>query len=173
MLEKSLAWDIKSHSGQLCHWRWKGTLSLSHFAAEEDSTFISQGCPHTSSLRRCPGQQQSLPHVQDSGTQKTHRKLSLDLKKLKGSPGLKCFYYGRFQDRHLCVNVGLFTCCRHPCILGLRVGKERIRMSWILRFTPRFVTVACFSETLSFLVEIYFGSAFNNPRSQDDSAMGF
>lgn len=46
-------------------------------------------------------------------------------------------------------------------------------MSWILRFTPRFVTVACFSETLSFLVEIYFGSAFNNPRSQDDSAMGF
>lgn len=95
------------------------------------------------------------------------------LKKLKGSPGLKCFYYGRFQDRHLCVNVGLFTCCRHPCILGLRVGKERIRMSWILRFTPRFVTVACFSETLSFLVEIYFGSAFNNPRSQDDSAMGF
>lgn len=34
-------------------------------------------------------------------------------------------------------------------------------MSWTLRFIPRFITVVYFYKILSFLVEIYFGSAFN------------
>lgn len=68
-------------------------------------------------------------------------------------------------------HVGSFICCGHPSE-GLRIVKERIQMSWILGFIPRFVTVVCFYKTLSFLVEIYFGSAFNNPHSQDDGTMG-